>query len=87
MQKEVYNPVGCVNCNFSGYSGRLGVYEILPITKEIRKLIAEGVHDIKIEEVAVSVGMKTLHQACFDHILRGETTIEEFIRVLGPVTD
>ena len=87
MQKEVYNPVGCVNCNFSGYSGRLGVYEILPITKEIRKLIAEGVHDLKIEEVAVSVGMKTLHQACFDHILRGETTIEEFIRVLGPVTD
>ena len=87
MQKEIYEPVGCVNCNFSGYAGRRGVYEILPINKEIRKLIAEKVHDIKIEEVAVSMGMKTLQQACLDHILRGETTVSEFIRVLGPVTE
>jgi len=87
MQKEIYEPGGCVNCNFTGYIGRLGVYEILPINKEIRKLIAEKVHDIKIEEVAVSMGMKTLQQACLDHILRGETSVSEFIRVLGPVTE
>lgn len=87
MKSKMYRHKGCANCDFTGYKGRLGVYEIMPITKEIKKLIAIGSHDIEIEEAAVACGMKTLNQACLGHILRGETTIEEFIRVLGIVSE
>ena len=62
MKTPVYKPNGCDKCNFEGYLGRVGVYEIMPITKEIKKLIAQAAHDIQIEEAAVGCGMKTLHQ-------------------------
>ena len=87
MKKPVYKPNGCDKCNFEGFAGRLGVYEIMPITKEIKKLIAQGAHDIQIEEAAVGAGMLTLQQVCLRHILEGKTTISEFLRVLGPVKE
>lgn len=87
MKTPVYKPNGCEKCNFEGYAGRMGVYEIMPITKEIKKLIAQAAHDIQIEEAAVGAGMKTLHQACLKHIVDGNTTIDEFVRVLGPVKE
>ena len=55
----------------------------MPITREIKKLIAQGAHDIEIEEVAVAAGMKTLKSSCLNHILEGNTTSGEFVRVLG----
>ena len=87
MKTKLYKPTGCAKCEMTGYKGRLGVFEILPITKEIKKLISVGAHDIEIEDAAVACGMKTLNQSCFHHILRGETTIEEFVRVLGLVSE
>ena len=87
MKRTLYRPKGCFECGHEGYKGRLGVYEIMNITKEIKKLIAQSAHDIEIEEAAVGSGMKTLQQSCLNHILNGETTIEEFVRVLGPVTE
>ena len=87
MKTPVYKPSGCDKCNYEGFAGRLGVYEIMPITKEIKKLIAQGAHDIQIEEAAVGAGMDTLQQACLKHIIAGKTTISEFIRVLGPVKE
>ncbi|MBO5947821.1 Flp pilus assembly complex ATPase component TadA [bacterium] len=82
-----YKPKGCPVCNQEGYNGRIGIFEILPITKEIKRLIAQGAHDIEIEEAAIANGMMTLEQNCLSHILRGETTIEEFVRVLGMAGD
>ena len=87
MKRTVYRPKGCFDCNHEGFKGRLGVYEIMNITKEIKKLIAAGAHDIEIEEAAVGIGMRTLQSSCLNHILNGETTIGEFVRVLGPVTE
>ncbi len=87
MKTPVYKPNGCDKCNFEGYAGRIGVYEIMPITKEIKKLISQGAHDLEIEEAAVGAGMKTLHQVCLRHIIEGKTTISEFLRVLGPVKE
>jgi len=84
---KIYRKKGCSECNFSGYSGRLGVYEIMPMTKEIKKLIAVGAHDIEIEDAAIACGMRTLNQACLGHILSGFTTIQEFVRVLGIVNE
>lgn len=84
---KIYRPIGCSNCDYTGFKGRLGVYEIMPITKEIKKLIATGAHDIEIEEAAIACGMKTLNQACLNHILNGMTTVDEFVRVLGLVNE
>ena len=88
MQEEIlhtklYRKKGCNECGYLGYTGRIGIYEIMPITREIRRLIAQGAHDIEIEESAVAAGMKTLKASCLNHILAGETTTDEFIRVLG----
>ena len=85
MQMTIYEPKGCDFCDYTGYKGRIGVYEILTVDREMKKLIAQGAHDIQIEEVAVAGGMKTLYQSCLNHIINGDTTINEFIRVLGPV--
>lgn len=87
MKKPIYRAKGCSKCGFTGYKGRLGVYEIMAINKEIKKLIAIGAHDLEIEESAIKNGMKTLNQACIDHILKGVTTISEFVRVLGVVNE
>ena len=87
MKKPIYRAKGCSKCDFSGYKGRLGVYEIMAINKEIKKLVALGAHDLEIEEAAVKNGMKTLNQACMGHILNGLTTIDEFVRVLGVVNE
>ena len=87
MKTPIYRATGCNKCNFSGFKGRLGVYEIMTINKEIKKLVAAGAHDIEIEEAAVRNGMKTLNQACMNHIINGQTTIDEFVRVLGVVNE
>ena len=88
MQEELkktklYKKKGCKECGYLGYTGRIGIYEVMPITREIKRLIAQGAHDIEIEETAVAAGMKTLRASCLNHILQGETTTSEFIRVLG----
>lgn len=87
MKTKIYRKKGCNDCEFTGYKGRLGVFEIMSINKEIKKLIAIGAHDIQIEDSAVACGMKTLNQACLGHILNGQTSISEFIRVLGIVNE
>ena len=74
-------------CNNTGYSGRVGIYEVLPINKEVKKLIAQRAHDVVIEEYAVSNGMKTLRMACIEHIRDGVTTIDEYVRTLGLVSE
>ena len=87
MKKPIYRAKGCNKCDFTGYKGRLGVYEIMSINKEIKRLVAMGAHDLEIEEAAVKNGMRTLHQSCLSHILKGMTTIDEFVRVLGVVNE
>ena len=83
VKTKLYRKKGCKECGFLGYTGRIGIYEVMPITREIKKLIAQGAHDIEIEEVAVAAGMKTLKTSCLNHILEGNTSSSEFIRVLG----
>lgn len=87
MKVPIYKAKGCEKCGYNGFKGRLGVYEIMQVTKEIKRLIAQSAHDIQIEEAAIGAGMKTLQQSCLSHIIKGDTTISEFLRVLGPVND
>lgn len=87
LKTKLYRKKGCKECGYLGYTGRLGIYEVMPITREIKKLIAQGAHDIEIEEAAVAAGMKTLKYSCLNHIMDGVTTTSEFIRVLGYASD
>ncbi|MBR1776524.1 type II/IV secretion system protein [bacterium] len=87
LHTKLYRKKGCKDCGYLGYSGRMGIYEIMPITREIKKLIAQGAHDIEIEDAAVAAGMRTLKFSCLNHIMNGITTSSEFIRVLGYASD
>ncbi len=86
-KQTIYKPGGCSACNNTGYAGRVGIYEILPVNKEVKKLIAQRAHDVVIEDYAVSNGMKTLRTACLEHIKNGVTTIDEYVRVLGLISE
>ena len=82
-QTKIYKPHGCPNCKNTGYLGRLAVMEILVVNNEIRKMIAQRAHDVEIEDYAIKQGMKTLKMSCLRHILEGNTSIEEQVRILG----
>jgi type IV pilus assembly protein PilB len=70
---------GCVSCNGVGYSGRIGIYELLPVTREIRRLIIKNASTLDLQAQAEKEGMKTLRQAGIDLVLKGETTIEQVL--------
>ncbi len=71
----------CVRCGGNGYYGRVGVYEIMPITPKLKKAISRGETADVIESVALQEGMKTLRMGAMDYVLQGITTIEEMKRI------
>ncbi len=76
----VFYGKGCEACKFSGYQGRTVIYEILPVTNEIRDLIMERIPANKIRDKAINDGMQTLRQCGWDKIIRGITTPDEVLR-------
>ena len=71
----------CVRCGGTGYFGRIGVYEIMPITPDLRQAINRGENADVLEEIARKHGMKTLRMSAVEYALRGITTVEEVRRV------
>jgi type IV pilus assembly protein PilB len=71
----------CPTCNTTGYLGRIGIYEVLPITEKLSRLILERAAAIDIEKQALSEGMITLKQDGYLKALDGLTTLEEVVRV------
>jgi type IV pilus assembly protein PilB len=76
----VYKGKGCSYCNQTGYKGRIGLYEIMPISPEIRNMILSGVSSDDIASQAIKEGMKTLREDGIDKVSKGITTIEELMR-------
>ena len=76
---KVYQGKGCQECNNTGFSGRTGLFEIMPITPEIEKMIMEGKSSQDINVYAVANGMLTLRMAAIEKIKKGITTVEEVI--------
>ena len=72
---------GCEHCSKTGYRGRMGVYEVLEMTSEIRRMILAGKNANDIQQTAINNGMLTLRQDASDKVLEGRTTIEEVVRV------
>jgi type IV pilus assembly protein PilB len=76
-----YQGVGCSTCSDTGYKGRVGLYEVMPIDDQIRELILEGGSAAEIKEVAVANGMQTLRMAALNKLVEGATTVDEVLRV------
>ena len=81
--KEIkyYKGAGCQNCGSKGHKGRAAVYEILDIDDELRAMIAGGQSLYEIKRVGLEKGMTTIHGSTLTKIRKGETTIQELIRV------
>ena len=72
---------GCPHCNGTGYKGRIGIYEILPIERNVRDAITAGKNSDVLKDIAIRDGMKTLTMACMEHVYEGITTVDELLRV------
>jgi type IV pilus assembly protein PilB len=80
---EAYAPVGCGRCGNSGYKGRLGLYEVMTLTDEIRALAIQRASADQIAEVAIAAGMKRLRDDGLDKVRLGVTSVAEVARVTG----
>ncbi|MCK9388858.1 MAG: GspE/PulE family protein [Sulfuritalea sp.] len=87
MPAQIYHPVGCLDCRMTGYKGRIGIYEIMPMSPEIKKLVANGAELSKLREQAMREGMKPLRIAGAKKVAAGLTTIAEIIKVAPPAFD
>jgi general secretion pathway protein E len=81
---HVYRPVGCLECRNTGYLGRIGLYEILLLTPEIKRLINTEADVAKIRELAYKEGMKPLRISGAMKVALGLTTLEEVLKVAPP---
>ena len=77
----LYRPVGCRECRQVGYRGRVGLYELLVTTEEIRQLSHQRVSSWAIEQAAVRKGMRTLRDDGWLKVVAGRTTVDEVLRV------
>ena len=78
---RVQRGAGCLHCRQTGYVGRDGVYQIMPMTERLRGLIAKQTSSITLLEVAREEGMRTLREAAIEKVHQGVTTVAEMIRV------
>jgi type II secretory ATPase GspE/PulE/Tfp pilus assembly ATPase PilB-like protein len=80
----MYKPKGCKFCNHLGYSGRVGIFEIMQISNEMRALVmrSSAIHEVK--KLARSQDMKTLWESGVKKVLRGMTSLQELLRVARP---
>jgi type IV pilus assembly protein PilB len=72
---------GCVNCNETGYRGRIGIFEVLPATQRIRETVVKNPTEVAVAQEAAANGMMPLRHAGLAKAFRGETTFEEVLRV------
>ena len=78
----LYRAAGCPDCTMTGYRGRFSIVEVLEVSPEVERRIAAGATADKIAEAARRSGMKTLWDSGLAHVLRGESTIDELMRVV-----
>lgn len=77
---KVYGPKGCEKCK-DGYKGRIGIYEVLPVTPQISNIIMEGGNAIDIYNQAIKEGMWDLRKSCLHKVKLGLTSLDEISRV------
>jgi type IV pilus assembly protein PilB len=75
---------GCKECKETGYKGRIAIYEIMPVTEELRELILNGASTAELKREAVRRGMKTLRMSAITKLGEGVTSLEEVVRNTAP---
>ena len=78
---ELFHGKGCADCQFTGYRGRLGIYEIFQIDDQVRNLVFEQVSSTELRIKARELGMRTLREDGLRKVVAGITTLEEVLRV------
>lgn len=79
-----YKGRGCDKCSDTGFAGRTGIFEILPVSEEIKKCIHQDMTESELKKTAGWFGVKSLYEDAVEKIKEGTTTCEEVLRVLGP---
>ena len=74
---------GCLHCRQTGYVGRDGIFQVMPVTERIRGLVARQTPSLEVFEAARREGMRTLRDAAIEKVLGGVTTVSELLRVTG----
>jgi type IV pilus assembly protein PilB len=82
-----YKAVGCDQCNHTGYRGRIGIYEVMPITEKLRRLISSRAPEDQIRDAALGGGMVSLGEDGLAKVKQGVTTPEELLRVVTEVRE
>src|SRR5712664_4727898 len=77
---KTYKGQGCATCNNTGYKGRVGLYEVMEVTDEVRELILIGASALELRKKAIEDGMITLRESGLHKIRAGITTVEEVVR-------
>jgi type IV pilus assembly protein PilB len=77
---QISRGAGCKTCGGSGYKGRVGLYEVMEITQELREAIIMNATSVELKKTAVANGMKTIRRSGLQKVREGVTTIEEVIR-------
>jgi type IV pilus assembly protein PilB len=80
-----FEPGSCVRCAQTGYRGRIGLYEVMTMSDELRRLILAKSNADELREAARAEGMRTLREDGLEKIRRGVTSVAEVLRVVGPV--
>ena len=78
---KIYKGEGCDNCNGTGYKGRVALYEVMPISEKLRRMILEGASTEELRQQAIEEGMSTLRMSGLKKIKEGVTTIDEVMNV------
>ncbi len=78
---QPFKPVGCERCKGSGYKGRVGIYQIMPITEEMQRIILEGGNALQIAAQAKAEGVADLRRSGLVKVKQGATSLEEVVAV------
>ncbi len=78
---QLQRGAGCPNCSYSGYSGRIGIFEIFVVTDEVQHMIYQQVNTSELRKRARELGMRTLREDGLRKVIAGQTTLEEVFRV------
>jgi len=81
---RIHKAVGCMECRMTGYMGRIGLYEILLMSPEVRKAVSADVDIARVREIAIREGMKPLRLSGALKVAAGITTLEEVVKIAPP---
>jgi type IV pilus assembly protein PilB len=83
--EKFHKGLGCRKCRNTGYSGRVGIHELMPVNDELRDAIVAGGSVVELRRIGASYGMVTLRHDGFRKVREGLTSVEEVIQIAGEI--